>query len=58
MLTCGFDRARAHEALGRDAEARAAYEFFLTYWSPDLPELEARVDSATAGLTRIAARLD
>ena len=53
-----FDRARAFEALGRDAEARAAYEYFLRYWTPDLPELEARADSATAGLTRIAARLN
>jgi tetratricopeptide (TPR) repeat protein/TolB-like protein len=53
-----FDRARAYEALGRDAEAREAYEYFLRYWQPDVPELEARVDSATAGLTRIAARLN
>ncbi len=53
-----FDRARAYEALGRDAEAREAYEFFLRYWQPDFPELEARADSAAAGLTRIAARLN
>ncbi|MCL7928202.1 MAG: hypothetical protein M8841_10495, partial [marine benthic group bacterium] len=53
-----FDRARAYEALGRDAEARAAYEFFLRYWQPDVPELEALADSATAGLTRITARLN
>jgi tetratricopeptide (TPR) repeat protein/TolB-like protein len=53
-----FDRARAYEALGRDAEAREGYEYFLTYWAPDLPELEARADSASAGLTRIAARLN
>ncbi len=53
-----FDRARAYEALGRDAEAREAYEYFLTYWAPDLRELEARADSASAGLTRIAARLN
>ena len=53
-----FDRARAFEALGRDAEAREAYEYFLTYWAPDLPELGARADSASAGLTRIAARLN
>jgi tetratricopeptide (TPR) repeat protein/TolB-like protein len=53
-----YERARAYEALGRDAEARASYEFFLEFWNPDLPELEARVDSATAGLTRIATRLN
>ncbi len=53
-----FDRARAYEALGQDAEAREAYEYFLQYWQPDLPELEARADSATAGLKRIAARLN
>jgi len=53
-----FDSGRAFEALGRDAEARESYEYFLTYWAPDLPELEARADSASAGLTRIAARLN
>ena len=53
-----FDRARAYEALGGDAEAREAYEYFLRYWQPDLPELEARADSAVAGLARIASRLN
>lgn len=53
-----FDRARAYEELGRYAQARESYEYFLQYWQPDLPELEARIDSATAGLTRIAARLN
>ncbi len=53
-----FDRARAYEALGRDSEARAAYEYFRRYWQPDVPELEVFADSATAGLTRIAARLN
>jgi tetratricopeptide (TPR) repeat protein len=53
-----YDRARAYEALGRDARARESYEYFLRYWQPDLPELEAYADSATAGLTRIAARLN
>ncbi len=57
-VLASLERGRALEALGRDAEAREAYEFFLRYWDPDLPELAAFSDSATAGLTRIQARLN
>jgi hypothetical protein len=53
-----YERAQAFESLGRDADARTSYQFFLDHWNPDLPELEARIDSATAGLARIAARLN
>ena len=53
-----YERAQAFESLGRDADARTSYQFFLQHWYPDLPELEARIDSATAGLARIAARLN
>jgi len=53
-----YERAQAFESLGRDADARTSYQFFLDHWNPDLPELEARQDSAAAGLARIAARLN
>jgi len=49
---------RAYEALGRDAEARDAYEFFLTYWADADPELQWLVEEARQGLMRIAARLN
>jgi tetratricopeptide (TPR) repeat protein len=49
---------QAYEALGRDAEARDAYEYFLTYWADADPELQWLVDEARQGLTRIAARLN
>jgi len=48
----------AYEALGRDAEARDAYEYFLTYWADADPELQWLVDEARQALTRIAARLN
>jgi len=57
-VMAAYRRGKALEALGQDAEARSAYEFFLRYWRPDLPELAAFTDSATAGLTRIQARLN
>jgi tetratricopeptide (TPR) repeat protein len=47
----------AYEALGRDAEARDAYRYFLTWWSDADPELQPLVDEARQSLTRIAARL-
>ncbi|MFO7586469.1 MAG: hypothetical protein R6X22_00195 [Gemmatimonadota bacterium] len=53
-----LERARALEALGRDAEARAAYAWFLRQWTPDVPGLQALTDSATAGLARIQTRLN
>ncbi|MEJ2546946.1 MAG: hypothetical protein P8125_03920 [Gemmatimonadota bacterium] len=57
-VIASLHRARALEALGRDAEAREQYQFFLEYWRPDMPELSALTDSATAGLTRIQTRLN
>ena len=48
----------AYEGLGRDAEARDAYEYFLTYWADADPELQWLVDEARQALTRIAARLN
>lgn len=47
----------AYEALGRDAEARAAYRYFLTWWSEADPGLKPLLDEARQGLTRIGARL-
>ena len=43
--------------MGRDAEARDAYRYFLTWWSEADPELQPLVDEARQSLTRIAARL-
>ena len=48
----------AYEALGRDAEARDAYEYFITYWAEADPELQWLVDEGRQGLMRIAARLN
>ena len=48
----------AYEALDRDAEARDAYEYFITYWADADPELQRLVDEGRQGLTRIAARLN
>ncbi len=48
----------AYEALGRDAEARDAYEYFLSYWADADPELQWLVDEGRQGLMRIAARLN
>ncbi len=47
----------AYEALGRDAEARDAYRYFLTWWSEADPGLQPLVAEARQSLTRIAARL-
>ncbi len=47
----------AYEATGRDAEARDAYQYFLTWWSEADPQLQPLVDEARQGLARIAARL-
>ncbi len=47
----------AYEALGRDAEARAAYRYFLTWWSEADPGLQPLVDEARQALTGIGARL-
>lgn len=49
---------KAYEALGRDAEARDAYEFFLTWWAEADPELAPLLDEAREGLRRVADRLD
>lgn len=49
---------KAYETLGRYREARAAYRYFLTWWSEADPELMPLVDEARQGLTRIAGRLN
>ena len=48
----------AYEALGRDAEARVAYEFFLAWWGEADPEFEPLLAEAREGLERIARRLN
>ncbi len=48
----------AYEALGRDAEAREAYEFFLTWWAEADPEFAPLLIEAREGLARIAERLN
>jgi TolB-like protein len=53
-----FYLGRAYEALGRDAEAREAYEYFLSSWADADLDLMPLVDRARRALTRIAARLN
>ncbi len=49
---------RAYEALGRDAEARDAYEYFLSNWAEADLDLLPLLDRARRALMRIAARLN
>jgi tetratricopeptide (TPR) repeat protein len=49
---------KAYEALNQPAEAREAYEYFLTWWDEVDPEAARPVDEARAGLERIATRPD
>jgi DNA-binding SARP family transcriptional activator/TolB-like protein len=48
---------KAYEALGRDAEARDAYEYFLRWWADADPEIEPLLDEARRGLARVRQRL-
>ncbi len=49
---------KAYEALGRDAEARAAYQYFLLWWAAADPEFRPLLDDARRALTRIGQRLN
>ncbi|MDH3289442.1 MAG: hypothetical protein OEO20_03550 [Gemmatimonadota bacterium] len=48
---------RAYELLGRDAEARQAYEYFLRWWADADRELAPMIDEARRGLARVRRRL-
>ncbi|MDH3521823.1 MAG: hypothetical protein OEM49_15350, partial [Myxococcales bacterium] len=48
---------KAYELLGRDAEARQAYEYFLRWWADADRELAPMIDEARRGLARVRRRL-